>query len=588
MATIDVKGNVVGTGSIVPTSNLAPQTPAAPVTPAQPTPVSVPTGGGTANPVNAGKPGFDVFGNYVGIDAQTAHPQDNIPTGQTSSTSTTTAGNNALANGVSNGPTGTSTNTTGLPSTGNATTDALIQQRQQESDALLAQAKNVSDTITQIQNGVIPLSAGDNAQVEGLKQQFQQLIDQQTLQNTGATGTAQMRGYQSGAAEYDPTFQVKTIGAVVTAGVNKITDLQIKEASAVASLTQALKDNNIKAVQQAWTDYSSAAEAHQTALKDTIDQAQKAIKDAQDAKIAADKVQYDTVTKPIQDLAATVLKNTGNKTLAEQVGNATSVEQAISIAGDSLQTATGDLGDYLDYKRQAQASGKTPTSYDDFLKAKKAADLAQKSSEAYATAYASAKGKAAGENAAGVSSLKPLTQQQATDFTYAQRGDMATPIIDKAQGTVAGMDATTYVAAKTAYGSDFLNQFVPNDLKSVFQAEKNFASAILRRESGAAISQGEYDTVDSTYFPRPGDDAATLAQKAQLRQTAIDSIRSNVPDYANRVAQTTPGGILNTAEDLSQASVIDYGSKNPTAQASIKQMVADGKSYTDIKQLLGI
>lgn len=213
----------------------------------------------------AGQPGYDVFGNKV----------------------TPQAGYDALGNPVS--ATSTSTGTTGTD-TGSPT---LADQADRAAlDKLNTDLYNVgigfSNQIQGIQNGTIPLTPGEQAQVDGLKQQFQQLIDAQTLTNTGATGTAQIRGYQTGAAQYDPTFQAKTIGAIVSAGNQKIADLNTKMASAVASLTQGFKTNDINAVKDAWSVYQDASKVRTDALQKTIDDTTKAVADAQ---AQADKIQ---------------------------------------------------------------------------------------------------------------------------------------------------------------------------------------------------------------------------------------------------------------------------------------------------------
>lgn len=174
-------------------------------------------------------------------------------------------------------------------------TDAKAQRAQADAD-YQTQAKQVHDTITNIQNGTTPLNPGQQAQIDGLKQQFQVLIDAQKLQNTGASGLGNVRGYQKGAAEYDPTFQVKTIGAIVNAGQQKIADLNTKMASAVASLTQSFHDNDIKAVTDAYKIYSDAAKEHADTLQKTIDDAQAAIKNAQEQ----DKNAQDEADKQAQ------------------------------------------------------------------------------------------------------------------------------------------------------------------------------------------------------------------------------------------------------------------------------------------------
>lgn len=182
----------------------------------------------------------------------------------------------------------TTSSTTPTPTTGNTSTDAATKEMLQNSANLQAAATDVQTTIHNIQYGITPLTPGEQAQIDGLKQQFQVLIDQQILTNKGATGIAQLRGYQHGAGEYDPTFQVKTIGAIISAGAAKVADLQIKEAAAVAQLTQSFHDNDIKAVKDAWDIYQTAYKDRQDALQKTVEAANAAIKAAQD-KVAADR-----------------------------------------------------------------------------------------------------------------------------------------------------------------------------------------------------------------------------------------------------------------------------------------------------------
>ncbi len=66
----------------------------------------------------------------------------------------------------------------------------------------------------------------------------------------------------------------------------------------------------------------------------------------------------------------------------------------------------------------------------------------------------------------------------------------------------------------------------PSKFKEQEQAERNFVNAVLRRESGAAISPSEFDSAQKQYFPRPGDTPAVLAQKDQNRKQAIASFKA--------------------------------------------------------------
>jgi hypothetical protein len=56
-------------------------------------------------------------------------------------------------------------------------------------------------------------------------------------------------------------------------------------------------------------------------------------------------------------------------------------------------------------------------------------------------------------------------------------------------------------------------------------ARINFITALLRKESGAAIGPNEFSTAEKLYFPKPGDSASVIAQKQQARNLAIQAMK---------------------------------------------------------------
>lgn len=58
--------------------------------------------------------------------------------------------------------------------------------------------------------------------------------------------------------------------------------------------------------------------------------------------------------------------------------------------------------------------------------------------------------------------------------------------------------------------SDAANQYI--------DAKKNWIAAVLRKESGAAISDSEYSNADKQYFPQVGDGPEAIRQKAEMRK----------------------------------------------------------------------
>jgi hypothetical protein len=84
--------------------------------------------------------------------------------------------------------------------------------------------------------------------------------------------------------------------------------------------------------------------------------------------------------------------------------------------------------------------------------------------------------------------------------------------------------------AKMGLGGQARLQYAPNILQSdenqrYRQAQRAFTEARLRKESGAAIPQGEYENDARTYFAQPGDGPDVIAQKRQARQVVLEGLK---------------------------------------------------------------
>ena len=69
------------------------------------------------------------------------------------------------------------------------------------------------------------------------------------------------------------------------------------------------------------------------------------------------------------------------------------------------------------------------------------------------------------------------------------------------------------------------NLLLSEDMQRYRQGVRQFAQALLRKESGAVINEDEYRMTDQTYFPQPGDSKAVIAQKQQARADVIKNLQ---------------------------------------------------------------
>lgn len=116
-------------------------------------------------------------------------------------------------------------------------------------------------------------------------------------------------------------------------------------------------------------------------------------------------------------------------------------------------------------------------------------------------------------------SNKPATADQEKNAGFALRMKEANSIIQ----------SLTPQFQQLGVAKQFAQKNLPNFLNSpqgqqMTQAKRDFLNAVLRRESGAAISPTEFESGDKQYFPQPGDSQQVLNQKARNRQNALQGV----------------------------------------------------------------
>ncbi len=117
------------------------------------------------------------------------------------------------------------------------------------------------------------------------------------------------------------------------------------------------------------------------------------------------------------------------------------------------------------------------------------------------------------------STTKSPTAEQSNALLFANRMASANAVIED---VMKGFDPTRM--------RNLFADMAPNVMKSPARqkydaAKSNWITAVLRKESGAAISKDEYVKAEREYFPQVGDAPPVIAQKAALRQLAERDIR---------------------------------------------------------------
>jgi hypothetical protein len=149
-----------------------------------------------------------------------------------------------------------------------------------------------------------------------------------------------------------------------------------------------------------------------------------------------------------------------------------------------------------------------------------------------------------------------MTESQSNATAYGMRMKEANAILDdlSKKGVIKGA-----VIEGTPLIGGALGQALPSVLggtsaaqQQVNQAKSNFITAVLRKESGAVISDSEFDREDKKYFPQINDNATVIKQKENARKLAIKAIEVQAGPGAKEIQKYQPsaGGGVDTSNPL--------------------------------------
>jgi len=181
---------------------------------------------------------------------------------------------------------------------------------------------------------------------------------------------------------------------------------------------------------------------------------------------------------------------------------------------------------------------------------------------------------------------KPLTETQSNAVAFGMRAVESNKIAtDLENKGVANTGVIRTVLGGTVSGTPIIGEKLEQNVRSTFnvlpefaggpspeqqqndQARRNFISAVLRKESGAAISPTEYVNEERKYFPQLGDSDKVIKQKQDARKLAIQALE----------AQAGPSGkrLIEKGRELSpqDQEALNWANSNPTdpRSAQIKQ-----------------
>jgi len=202
------------------------------------------------------------------------------------------------------------------------------------------------------------------AQIESIKQTYQRLLDLQAKANANYEGgmTVAQNLYGIGTT----MMGTGAIKGAVDEGVAKLADINSKMNSDVSKMTSAFQSDNLQDLKGAYESFV----ANSASLQKEIDtQHATVVQEERDIRQQTATAQ-NAIDNDIRGLSDALNKSPGVTT--EQKNAMTKALQdhdynaAFKAVGNSLETADGWMGTYLDYAKVEIANGRTPKSPTEF------------------------------------------------------------------------------------------------------------------------------------------------------------------------------------------------------------------------------
>jgi hypothetical protein len=134
---------------------------------------------------------------------------------------------------------------------------------------------------------------------------------------------------------------------------------------------------------------------------------------------------------------------------------------------------------------------------------------------------------------AGATSAKPFTEGQSKDVVFATRAKGALEVLEPVAGNLTSLGSR---AADIDPTGIIRGRVQSPEYQVAKQAGDEFLQAILRKDTGAAITVPEQALYGVTYLPQPGDGPAVLEAKRAARQRAVAAIEGGMSP-AQMIAQ---------------------------------------------------
>jgi hypothetical protein len=421
--------------------------------------------------------------------------------------------------------------------------------------------------------------------LSGISSQWDQRIEEMKRANTSRSAALKTTGIRLGSRYTGGDGGM--FGSIITEeerqGVERIAKLEAEKQAALLAARSAYEgqkwDQYVKMVDQAEKNY----ERQLNAIKE-LQEAQA----AQDKRIQDQKkLEYDQFTKPLNDIVNDAAKNGAPPEVLDAILSSPTLGDAFKNAGGYLQDITtgGVVGEYLFYKKQAEAMGQVPMDFNSYadMDANRKRPITQ----------------IAGEGG--------LNSKQTQNFLSITNKFQADPFINNALKGQTAMAIADQVIANPGKAS--------NQLKSLYVLVKNLDpdSAVREGEVALAEKTQSYMQQYQSYLTRIDKGQVLSPAVAKELAIATKELASAWYDTAQRrqkqyKAQASGAGISGAFDEYLSASDLSFNKQlidneneaksatldwvrqnaqtNPQTATAVKNLYASGKSYMQIYEYL--
>lgn len=176
---------------------------------------------------------------------------------------------------------------------------------------------------------------------------------------------------------------------------------------------------------------------------------------------------------------------------------------------------TDDIAELQTINAERAAKGKPPLGLEEFLAGKKNGGLSITTNPDGTFSVQ--------QGGSGGTILPKITEGQSKDLNYYTRAAGINPKLTEVDSHLASLKGN--IAASSGVLG---NYFKSPEYQRAEQMGREFMSAILRKDTGAAVTEPEMALYGRMYLPQPGDDKATIELKRESRERALEGLRKGL------------------------------------------------------------